>query len=129
MENVSHTTSLEDFAVLECVGHGAFGQVNIVQKRTSGKIYALKSMSKADLYRKNMAVQIINERNTLALSDCFFVVPLFYSFETAHEVHLIMEFMSGGDFSRIIRHFGALSEDTARFYIAEAAIALNYLHK
>lgn len=37
---------LEDFNVKKVIGKGSFGKVFLVQKKTDGKIYAMKSIRK-----------------------------------------------------------------------------------
>ncbi|KAF1744720.1 hypothetical protein MXB_3601 [Myxobolus squamalis] len=76
-----------------------------------------------------MADQIIKERNALALSNCDFIVPLYYSFESENDVYLVMEYMSGEDFGKLLQEFGYFSEENAKFYISEACLAIDYLHK
>lgn len=40
-----------------------------------------------------------------------------------------MEFMKGGDFGSLLENVGAFDEDSAKYYIAQIVIALEYLHK
>lgn len=35
------------------IGKGAFGEVRLVQKLDSGKIYAMKTLRKADMFKKD----------------------------------------------------------------------------
>lgn len=39
-----------------------------------------------------------------------------------------MEYLSGGDLYSLLKVFGAIDYDWARFYIAEVVLALDYLH-
>ena len=39
-----------------------------------------------------------------------------------------MEYLNGGDCFSLLRVFGALDEDTARLYVAETVLALEYCH-
>ncbi len=38
-----------NFATVKVIGKGAFGEVKLVQKKTDGKIYALKSLVKSEM--------------------------------------------------------------------------------
>lgn len=40
-----------------------------------------------------------------------------------------MEYMYGGDFSKILEKYGCLDVSIARFYIAELILAVQHLHK
>jgi serine/threonine protein kinase len=39
-----------------------------------------------------------------------------------------MEFMKGGDFSNLLENLGYFDEETAKFYLAQIVLALEYLH-
>ena len=41
---------------------------------------------------------------------------------------MVMEYMKGGDFSSLLETVGAFDEETAKFYIAQIVLALEYLH-
>jgi serine/threonine-protein kinase greatwall len=47
-------------------------------------------MKKSEMIHKNMASQVITERNALALSQSPFCVRLFYSLQTTSSVYLVM---------------------------------------
>lgn len=48
-----HQMSADDFEMLTIVGRGAFGEVRIVREKSSGKLYAMKKLKKADTVRRN----------------------------------------------------------------------------
>jgi serine/threonine protein kinase len=48
-----------DFEVIKPISRGAFGKVFLARKRDTGKLYAMKVMSKELLRRKNMVDQVI----------------------------------------------------------------------
>lgn len=75
-----------------------------------------------------MVSQVITERNALALSRSPFCVSLFYSLQSTNFVYLVMEYMVGGDLKSLLAMYGYFDEDTARFYVAEMTLALQYLH-
>lgn len=41
----------ENFQTVKIIGKGAFGEVKLVQRRSDGKIYALKSLIKQEMVR------------------------------------------------------------------------------
>lgn len=41
----------ENFTTVKIIGKGAFGEVKLVQRKTDGKIYALKSLVKHEMVR------------------------------------------------------------------------------
>lgn len=86
-------------------------------------------MRKSEMINKNMVSQVITERNALALSRSQFCVSLFYSLQSLSYVYLVMEYMVGGDLKSLLAMFGYFDEPTARFYVAEMVMALQYLHQ
>ena len=59
--------------------------------------------------------------------DSHCIVKLFYSFQDANFLYLIMEYLPGGDIMTVDER-NIISEDVARFYIAESILA-NYVHR
>lgn len=44
---------LDDFRTVKVIGKGAFGEVRLVQKVDTGKIYAMKTLRKAEMFKKD----------------------------------------------------------------------------
>lgn len=65
----------------------------------------------------------------LAESNSPWVVQLFYSFQDAAYLYLIMEFLPGGDLMTMLIKYDTFSEDVTRFYIAECVLAIEAVHK
>ena len=78
---------------------------------------------------KNMQGQVIAERNALALSNSPFCVKLFYCLQSSNTIFLVMEYLIGGDLKSLLQIYGFFDERMAKFYTAEIALALSYLHK
>ena len=57
-----------------------------------------------------------------------FCVNLFYCLQSANNVFLVMEYLIGGDLKSLLGHYGFFDQQTAKFYAAEIALALTYLH-
>ncbi|XP_017847518.1 serine/threonine-protein kinase greatwall isoform X2 [Drosophila busckii] len=132
-ENQSNNAKLptiKDFVIIKPISRGAFGKVFLGYKNNdSDKLYAIKVMRKSEMINKNMVSQVITERNALALSRSQFCVNLFYSLQSLSSVYLVMEYMVGGDLKSLLAMFGYFEEATARFYVAEMVMALQYLHQ
>ncbi|KAF9897331.1 Serine/threonine-protein kinase, partial [Lobosporangium transversale] len=120
---------LEDFVTVKVIGKGAFGEVRLVQKLDSGKIYAMKTLRKADMFKKDQLAHVKAERDVLAESESPWVVQLYYSFQDSHYLYLIMEFLPGGDLMTMLIKYDTFSEDVTRFYIAECVLAIEDIHK
>ncbi|CAG8464919.1 3194_t:CDS:10 [Ambispora leptoticha] len=120
---------LDDFNTVKVIGKGAFGEVRLVQKSDTGKIYAMKTLRKADMFKKDQLAHVKAERDVLAESDSPWVVQLFYSFQDSQYLYLIMEFLPGGDLMTMLIKYDTFSEDVTRFYIAECVLAIEAIHK
>ncbi|KAG0322552.1 Serine/threonine-protein kinase [Dissophora globulifera] len=120
---------LDDFVTVKVIGKGAFGEVRLVQKLDSGKIYAMKTLRKADMFKKDQLAHVKAERDVLAESESPWVVQLYYSFQDSHYLYLIMEFLPGGDLMTMLIKYDTFSEDVTRFYIAECVLAIEDIHK
>lgn len=111
------------------ISRGAFGKVFLGHKKSNPeKVYAIKVMKKNEMINKNMASQVIIERNALALTRSPYCVQLFYSLQSASSVYLVMEYMVGGDLKSLLGVYGYMEESMAAFYTAEICLALEYLH-
>ncbi|KAK9837045.1 hypothetical protein WJX84_010231, partial [Apatococcus fuscideae] len=124
----NHGMSIDEFEIIKPISRGAFGRVYLAKKRTTGDLFAIKVMRKADLIRKNMVQSVQMERNILAMANNPFVVRFYYSFTSKENLYIVMEYLNGGDCYSLLRVMGAISEDIARMYVAEAILALEYCH-
>ncbi|KAK5959354.1 serine/threonine protein kinase CBK1 PWA37_003309 [Arxiozyma heterogenica] len=121
--------SLEDFQTVKVIGKGAFGEVRLVQKKDTGKVYAMKTLLKSEMYKKDQLAHVKAERDVLAGSDSPWVVSLYYSFQDAQYLYLIMEFLPGGDLMTMLIRWQLFTEDVTRFYMAECILAIETIHK
>lgn len=120
---------IQDFKIVKPISRGAFGKVFLGYKKTNPEqIYAIKVMKKNEMINKNMASQVVIERNALALTRSPYCVQLFYSLQSISSVYLVMEYMVGGDLKSLLGVYGFMEESMAAFYTAEVCLALEYLH-
>ncbi|KAF2432740.1 kinase-like protein [Tothia fuscella] len=122
----------EDFQILKLIGKGTFGQVFQVRKKDSGRIYAMKVLSKKVIVQKKEVAHTVGERNILvrtAMTDSAFIVGLKFSFQTPTDLYLVTDYMSGGELFWHLQKEGRFKEDRAKFYIAELIHALQHLHE
>eukprot|EP00835_Amoeboradix_gromovi_P001008 NODE_39_length_29903_cov_0.529057.p9 type:complete len:284 gc:universal NODE_39_length_29903_cov_0.529057:20738-21589(+) len=120
---------VDDFSTIKVIGKGAFGIVKLVQKKDTGKIYALKALKKADMIKRDQLAHIKAERDLLALSEnCPWVVQLYFSFQDPTFLFLIMEYLPGGDLMSLLIKEDIFTEETTRFYLAELILAIEFVH-
>ncbi|KAL0949538.1 hypothetical protein HGRIS_009587 [Hohenbuehelia grisea] len=119
---------VNDFKTVKVIGKGAFGEVRLVQKTDTGKIYAMKTLKKEEMLKKDQLAHVRAERDVLAESNSPWVVQLFYSFQDPVFLYLIMEFLPGGDLMTMLIKYDTFSEDVTRFYIAQCVLAIESVH-
>jgi RAC serine/threonine-protein kinase/serum/glucocorticoid-regulated kinase 2 len=120
--------SLEDFELLCVVGKGSFGKVMKCRKTDTGEILAMKVLEKQMLEKQNMIDYTKSEKNILQQIDHPYIVKLKYAFQTDTKLYLVLDFLSGGElFFHLSKEF-KFDNSRARFYVAELALAIGYLH-
>ncbi|RKP19315.1 serine/threonine-protein kinase orb6 [Rozella allomycis CSF55] len=120
---------ISDFQTVKVIGKGAFGEVRLVQKRDSGKIYAMKTLRKSEMLKKDQLSHVQAERDILADSESPWVVQLFFSFQDETYLYLVMEYLPGGDMMTMLIKYDIFPEDFARFYMAECVMAIESVHQ
>jgi len=119
----------DDFEPLVIIGRGAFGEVRLVKKKCSSEVFALKSMIKEAMVRKNQVGHVRAERDVLAVADNPWIVTLHYSFQDDQNLYMVMEFLPGGDLMTLLIREDTFSEDATRQYMAEMIMAVASVHE
>jgi serine/threonine protein kinase len=120
---------LEDLKTVTTLGIGGFGRVNLVKHFDTEKVYALKILNKKHLHEMNQQEHVLNERNILMSCRCDFIVRLYKTYKDAERLYMLMEYCPGGEVWTALRNWGRFDEQTARFYVAAALDAFDYLHR
>jgi serine/threonine protein kinase len=123
-------SSIKDFDIIKPISKGAFGSVFLAKKRTTGDYYAIKVLKKSDMIAKNQITNVKAERMILMTqTQSPFVVKLFFTFQSAEYLYLVMEYLPGGDCASLCKALGGLPEDWARQFVAEVVVGLEQLHE
>ncbi len=98
--------NFDDFETIKIIGRGAFGTVDLVRRKATGQVYAMKTLSKFEMVKnKNKNFQenhftcffclqlkrsdsafFWEERNIMAFSNSDWIVKLHYAFQDARNV-------------------------------------------
>ncbi|XXG42889.1 hypothetical protein AAC387_Pa01g3056 [Persea americana] len=124
-----HKICVDDFELLTIIGRGAFGEVRLCREKSSGNIYAMKKLKKSEMLSRGQVEHVKAERNLLAEVASHCIVKLYYSFQDAEYLYLIMEYLPGGDMMTLLMREDTLTESVARFYIAQSVLAIESIHK
>ncbi|KAK6627954.1 hypothetical protein RUM44_010436 [Polyplax serrata] len=117
------------FKKMKTIGVGAFGEVALVCKTDANHLYAMKTLRKADVLKRNQVAHVKAERDILAEADNEWVVKLYYSFQDKDNLYFVMDYIPGGDLMSLLIKLGVFQESLARFYIAELTCAIESVHK
>ncbi|OMJ17022.1 Serine/threonine-protein kinase gad8 [Smittium culicis] len=120
--------NIDQFDLLKVIGRGSFGKVFQVRKRDTGRIYAMKVLSKSKIIMRSEVAHTLAERNVLAKINHPFIVPLKFSFQTPEKLYLVLAFINGGELFHHLHREGKFDQHLSRFYAAELLCALECLH-
>uniref|UniRef100_A0A671MUV7 Serine/threonine-protein kinase Sgk1-like n=1 Tax=Sinocyclocheilus anshuiensis TaxID=1608454 RepID=A0A671MUV7_9TELE len=121
--------SVADFDYLKVIGTGSFGKVFLASHRENGRYYAVKVLQKhIILTRKEERNVMCEHRVLLKTLNHPFLVKLHFSFQTKDRLYLVLDYACGGELFYHLQREGVFGEPRARFYAAEMACALGYLH-
>lgn len=94
------------------------------------KVYAMKVINKAIMIQNCQEGHIRAERDFLVASEkSRWIVPLITSFQDDENLYLVMDYMVGGDFLSFLIRRDIISEDWARFYVAEMILCIEEAHR
>lgn len=117
------------FEKIKTLGVGAFGEVTLVRKRDAGHFYAMKTLRKSDVLKRNQVAHVKAERDILAEAENEWVVKLYYSFQDRDNLYFVMDYVPGGDLMGLLIKLEIFEENLAQFYIAELVLAIESVHK
>ena len=120
--------TIHDYESLAIVGRGAFGEVHVCREKKTGNIVAVKKIKKEVLVKKNQIFNIRNEQLFMSKVKSPWIVELKASFQEGDYLYLIMEFLPGGDFMNLLIIKDKLTEEEAKFYMAELILTVESIH-
>ncbi|XP_062891198.1 STKc_SGK domain-containing protein [Mobula hypostoma] len=125
----SNSVKPSDFDYLRIIGKGSFGKVLLAKHKETEKYFAVKVLQKKMVLKKKEQKHIMAERSVLLKNVKHpFLVGLHYSFQTADKLYFVLDYVNGGELFYHLQREHVFLEPRARFYVAEIASALGYLH-
>lgn len=121
-----NTENIQDiFDFMEELGSGAFSKVFMVKEKKTGKMFAMKCVTK----KQNRDLTLENEIAVLRRIKHENVVGMEDFYESRTHYYLVMQLVSGGElFDRILDR-GVYSEQDASKVIKQVLEAVSYLHQ
>ncbi|EAU91698.2 AGC/PKA protein kinase [Coprinopsis cinerea okayama7 len=122
------TYRLSDFSIQRTLGTGSFGRVHLVRSKHNGRFYAIKVLNKERIVRMKQIEHTNNEMKMLESVQHPFIINLWGSFQDSSNLYMVMDFVPGGELFTLLRRSNRFPDPVAKFYAAEVALALNYMH-
>ncbi|CAF1426096.1 unnamed protein product [Rotaria magnacalcarata] len=119
---------INDFEYLKILGRGTFGKVVLCRERTTQRIFAMKMLRKSLVITNNEVVHTMGENKILRRIRHPFITNLICAFTTNDRLCLVMECVNGGELFFHLNREKQFSEERTRFYTAEIACVIGYLH-
>jgi len=119
---------LEAFEMHNTLGTGTFGRVRLCTLKGKG-VYAMKILQKSEVIRLKQQEHICSERKILASIDHPFIVILYRTYQDPLHVHMLLEYVNGGEVFSHLRNAGRFSKEFTKFYTGQIVLVLQYLHE
>ena len=124
------------FKMKHVLGSGSFGVVIFAESREdpTGKThYALKVLSKVDVIVTGQLRHVMDERRLLALMESPFILKLYGTYQTPHQIVMVTETINNGDMWSVLYeppfyNKSGLPPKLILFYTASIVMALSHIH-
>lgn len=125
---LASASGVEDFYRMgKLLGEGAFAQVRLGVDKETGERFAIKIIKKKEYDAKEMDF-LVREVNILKSVSHQHIVNTHDVFDTRDRLHLVLEFMEGGELFDIIADAGHFSEQAASQVMRGIVKGVQYLH-
>uniref|UniRef100_A0AAV1VL14 Protein kinase domain-containing protein n=1 Tax=Peronospora matthiolae TaxID=2874970 RepID=A0AAV1VL14_9STRA len=128
--------SINEFKQGKTLGEGNFSRIVEVQHKVTGETFALKIIDKQRIKRlrvrhPNVFNEINMEKDALNRLRHPNIIRLYQTFQDESNLYFLLELLNGGELLNQLIHEGrqlGLTEDLARFYLADVVNAVEYMH-
>lgn len=127
-QSVMEKTTFEDYNIIKRIGRGTFGKVYLVQNKKTGKHFAMKSIRKDVVIQHESLENLKVEKLILLQVRHPFIIQMEQVFSQETRIYFVMQFAQGGELYKHLEEQRRFSEDRVKFYAAQIALALGYLH-
>ncbi|XP_018653825.1 uncharacterized protein Smp_204050 [Schistosoma mansoni] len=103
--------------------------VYLAVSRKTNQALAIKVLKKDAVKQRKEVDNVMSERNVLVKSlNHPFLCKLHFSFQSTTKLYFVLDYINGGELFYHIQRERVFTETRTRFYAAQIASALGYLH-
>jgi serine/threonine protein kinase len=119
----------EDFTIIKEIGRGNYAKVFLAHESDSQQEFAVKSISKQAILASSRSTSaLISEIKIMRELTHPFLIKLHKVYETSESVHLILDYMRGGDLFQRIQMKNSYSEENSAFFMRNLLQAVDFIH-
>lgn len=118
-----------DLELISLVGRGTFGKVYLIRLRAENEYYAMKSVRKDVVIKHESVESLTVEKLILNQVNHPFIIGMELVFQRAYRIYFVTQFVQGGELFKHLQEERRFSEQKTKFYAAQIALALGYLHE
>ncbi|KJE91736.1 protein kinase subunit [Capsaspora owczarzaki ATCC 30864] len=120
--------NIDSYELMRTLGTGSFGRVLLGRDKQTRAWVAVKVLKKERIVKTKQVEHVLQEKNILATVSCPFIVNMAAWFKDTRSLYIVLDFVNGGEMFTHLHHFGRFPTHVAKFYAAEVALGLEYLH-
>ncbi|KAK0455401.1 kinase-like domain-containing protein [Desarmillaria tabescens] len=128
----SRGPTIEDFTVGETLGEGSYStfKVLLATYLRTGQKYAIKTLDKSYLIRKQKMATALTEKNALLRlgSGHPGLVRMHFAFQDEWSLYFVIDLATNGELQTLISRMGSLSTRCSRYYAAQIIDAIHFMH-
>ncbi|XP_058207756.1 CBL-interacting serine/threonine-protein kinase 21-like isoform X2 [Rhododendron vialii] len=125
---MGYVNAIGKYQIGRTIGEGTFAKVKLAVNTENGQYVAIKIIDKHMVVENNLTNQVKSEIRTMKLLRHPNIVRIHEVIGTKTKIHIIMEYVSGGQLSDRMSYAGRLDEKHARKHFQQLIDAVDYCH-
>uniref|UniRef100_A0A8D8W4Y1 Serine/threonine-protein kinase S6KL n=1 Tax=Cacopsylla melanoneura TaxID=428564 RepID=A0A8D8W4Y1_9HEMI len=128
--SIQGLVTLEHFEMKEFIAQGSYGKVYRAIKKDTNQVFAIKILNKSQILSEDLVAQVKAEVKIQSMCGHHpFIVNAPFYWQTHKQLYLVSQYYEGGELLDLIRSYnGPFPEPVVKIYVAEMALALDFLH-
>ncbi|KAF7146995.1 hypothetical protein RHSIM_Rhsim03G0262800 [Rhododendron simsii] len=125
---MGYVNAIGKYQIGRTIGEGTFAKVKLAVNTENGQYVAIKIIDKHMVVENNLTNQVKSEIRTMKLLRHPNIVRIHEVIGTKTKIHIVMEYVSGGQLSDRMSYVGRLDEKHARKHFQQLIDAVDYCH-